>query len=522
MPIALRALIVEDSQNDCDLLLSVLAGGGYEVTHRRVCTAASLLAVLDEAQWDIVISDYSMAGFKGTDALAMVRDKTLDVPFVFLSGTIGEEVAVNAMKACAQDYLIKGNAARLLPAIHRELKDAEVRRERKQMEQRVRQLEKFEALGKLAGGVAHDFNNVIGAIMGWAEIGMSRVPPESPQAKLFQNIRGQATKAAGLTRQLLAYARRQILEPKNTSLNDVVNDSVGLLQRGIGEQIELKIGLASDLQITRADPSQIEQVVMNLCFNARDAMPKGGQLLIETRNVDLDSHYCKRQLDARPGRYVKLSVSDTGVGMNAVTMGRIFEPFFTTKEVGKGTGLGLATVLGIVKQDGGFLDVYSEPGQGTTFHVYLPASDGNAEPLRQVDNAPICGGTETILIAEDHDGMREMAQEILQGLGYRLYLARDGEEAVNQFAAHQSEISLLLLDVMMPKLSGTDAYEKISASVPGVPVIFTSGYSDHGPLLASLSTRGASVLQKPYSSKILARRVRELLDEAQIPNPTRG
>lgn len=511
----LRALIVEDSQNDCDLLLGMLTRGGYEVTHKRVCSAAALLAVLEENQWDIVISDYSMPGFKGTDALAMVREKGLDVPFIFLSGTIGEEIAVNAMKAGAQDYVIKGNPARLFPAIQRELREAEIRRERKQMEQRVRQLEKFEALGKLAGGVAHDFNNVIGAIMGWAELGVDRVPSESAEARLFRNIREQATKAAGLTRQLLAYARRQVLEPKNTSLNELVNDAIALLQKAIGEQIELKTVLATDLQITRADPSQIEQVLMNLCFNARDAMPKGGHLLIETRNIDLDSHYCKRNPDARPGQYVRLSVSDTGVGMDAMTMGRIFEPFFTTKEVGKGTGLGLATVMGIVNQHGGFLDVYSEPSKGTAFQVYLPACEGSAEPPRQEDGAPVRGGKETILIGEDHEGMREMAREILEGLGYQLVLARDGEEAVHQFVAHQGVISLVLLDVIMPKRSGIDAYEQIRKARPGLPVIFTSGYSDRGPLLESLATKGASILQKPYSSKILARRVRELLDETK-------
>lgn len=521
MPTPLRALIVEDSQNDCDLLLGVLSRGGYEVTHRRVYSAATLLAVLEEGQWDIVISDYSMPGFKGTDALAMVRDKGLDVPFVFLSGTIGEEIAVNAMRAGAQDYVIKGNAARLLPAIQRELREAEVRLERKQMEQRLRQLEKFEALGKLAGGVAHDFNNVIGAIMGWAELGADRVSSESPEAKLFRNIQAQATKAADLTRQLLAYARRQVLEPKNTSLNDLVKESTALLQSTIGEQIEVKVVLAPDLRTTKADPSQIEQVLMNLCFNARDAMPKGGQLLIETRNVELDEHYCKRHPDAQPGPQVQLSVSDTGVGMDHLTMGRIFEPFFTTKEVGKGTGLGLATVLGIVKQHGGSLDLYSEPGKGTAFHVYLPTTEGPVEPLRHVDDAPIRGGTEAILIAEDHEGMREMAREILEGLGYRLYIARDGEEAVKQFVTYKNAISLVLLDVIMPKLGGTDTYEQISKAKPGVPVIFTSGYSDHGPLLASLTRKGASILQKPYSSKILARRVRELLDDAEVPQPNR-
>ncbi len=461
MAIPLRALIVEDSQNDCDLLLGVLGRGGYDVMHQRVYTAAALMSMLEEGQWDIVISDYSMPGFKGTDALTMVRKKGLDVPFVFLSGTIGEEIAVNAMRAGAQDYVIKGNAARLLPAIQRELREAEVRRERNQMKQRVRQLEKFEALGKL-----------------------------------------------------------QVLEPKNINLNQMVTETTTLLQKTIGEQIELKMVLAPNLRITRADPSQIEQVIMNLCFNARDAMPKGGQLLIETRNVELDSHYCRRHADAQPGRHIQLSVSDTGVGMDPGTMERIFEPFFTTKEIGKGTGLGLATVLGIVKQHGGFLDVYSETGKGTAFRVYLPASEGAPEPLHHVDDALVRGGTETILVAEDHEGMREMAREILETLGYHVLLAADGEEAVHQVAAHRNDVSLVLLDVIMPQLDGVDAYEQICKAKPGVPVIFTSGYSDHGPLLASLTTKGATVLQKPYGSKVLARRVRELLDEAKVLQPS--
>jgi two-component system cell cycle sensor histidine kinase/response regulator CckA len=522
MATPLRVLIIEDSENDCRLLLSALQRGGYDVSHKRVYDAEALGEGLEEAQWDIVISDYSMPGFKGTDALAMVRKKGLDVPFVFLSGTIGEETAVNAMRAGAQDYVIKGKAARLLPAIQRELREAEARHERKQLEQRLRRLEKFEALGKLAGGVAHDFNNVIGAIMGWAELGVDRVSSESPEAKLFRNIREQSIRAAGLTRQLLAYARRQVLEPKNINLNQMVNETTTLLEKTIGEHIEVKMVLASDLQITRADPSQVEQVLMNLCFNARDAMPKGGQLLIETRNVQLDSHYCDLRADAQPGRYIQLSVSDTGVGMDLATIERIFEPFFTTKEIGKGTGLGLSTVMGIVKQHGGFLDVYSELGKGTAFRVYLPASEGAAEPLHHVDDAPVRGGTETILVAEDHEGLREMAQEILETLGYCLLLAKDGEEAVNQLAAHRDAISLVILDVIMPKLDGIDAYQRISEVKPGVPVIFTSGYSDHGPVLASLTKKGVSVLQKPYGSKVLARRVREVLDEAKVLEPTHG
>jgi two-component system, cell cycle sensor histidine kinase and response regulator CckA len=513
MATPLRALIVEDSENDCMLLLSILRRGGYDVQHKCVDTPLGLKATLEDP-WDIVISDFSMPGFRGTEALAIVRDSGSDLPFIFLSGTIGEDMAVSAMKAGAQDYVIKGNVARLLPAIERELREAVARREKRQVEHRLRQLEKFEALGKLAGGVAHDFNNVIGAIMGWAEIGADRVAEGSHEGKLFRKIGDQARRAAGLTRQLLAYARRQILEPKNINLNQMVKETTALLEKVIGEQIEVKMTLAEDLRITRADPAQIEQVLMNLCFNGRDAMVTAGQLLIETRNLDLDEKYCSRHNDARPGRWVQLSVSDTGSGMDAATMERIFEPFFTTKEVGKGTGLGLATVFGIVKQHGGFIEVYSEVGTGTAFHVHLPVSEGEADALRAADDTPARGGNEVILVAEDHDGMRDMAEQILATLGYTLVLARDGDEAVRKFNEHTDAISLLLMDVVMPKMAGTEAYEKIRAVHPGIPVIFTSGYSEQGAYLTSALREGATVLQKPYGARALARKVRELLDAA--------
>lgn len=511
MATPLRALIVEDSENDCMLLLSILRRGGYTVDHKRVDTAVALKSTLDDP-WDIIISDFSMPGFRGTDALAIVRERGIDTPFIFLSGTIGEDMAVSAMKAGAQDYVIKGNVARLLPAIERELREAEARREKKHVEHRLRQLEKFEALGKLAGGVAHDFNNVIGAIMGWAEIGADRVAEGSQEGKLFRKIGDQARRAAGLTRQLLAYARRQILEPKNINLNQMVKETTALLEKVIGEQIEVKMALAEDLRVTRADPAQVEQVLMNLCFNARDAMPVGGQLLIETRNLDLDEKYCSRHADARPGRWIQLSVSDTGTGMDAATLERIYEPFFTTKEVGKGTGLGLATVFGIMKQHGGFIEVYSEVGAGTAFHVHLPVSEGEAESLRAADDAPARGGNELILVAEDHEGMRDMAEQILGTLGYKLILARDGDEAVQKFRERAGEISLLLMDVVMPKMAGTEAYDKICASHPGIPVIFTSGYSEQGVYLSSALRAGATVLQKPYGARTLAKKIRELLD----------
>jgi signal transduction histidine kinase len=514
MTTLLRALIVEDSHEDCALLLRALHNGGYEVTHKRVDTADGLRAILNEGAWDCVISDFSMPGFSGISALKIVRDVDLDIPFIFVSGTIGEDVAVEAMRGGAQDYVLKGNLARLLPAIHRELMDAEIRRDHKQAEKKVRQLEKFEAIGKLAGGIAHDFNNVIGAIMGWAELGEDEVPVGSRAHKFFLNIREQSERAGNLTGQLLAYARRQVLTPRRLNLNDIVGEAMELLQRVIGEQIEVKTLLASDLRTTKADPGQIEQVLINLCLNARDAMPNGGQLLIETRNIDLGEDFCRRNASVSPGRYVQLCVSDTGTGMDAATMERIFEPFFTTKEKGKGTGLGLATAFGIVKQHLGHIGVYSELGKGTVFRVYLPASEGSAETLPEVDQAEIRGGPETILLAEDHEGLREMSHQMLSSLGYSIILAKDGREAVEQFAANSHRISLLVLDVVMPRLGGPDALEQIRQINPAIPVIFTSGYSEESAMLSSLISRGAAhLLKKPYPPRDLARKIRDLLDK---------
>ena len=301
-------------------------------------------------------------------------------------------------------------------------------------------MEKFEAIGKLAGGIAHDFNNVIGAIMGWAELGEEEVAEGSRAHKFFVQIREQSERAGRLTRQLLAYARRQVLTPRNINLNDIVGEAMALLQRVIGEQIEVKTLLASDLHTTKADPAQVEQVLLNLCFNARDAMPDGGRLVIETRNTDLDEAYCLGNGSVSPGRYVQLSVSDSGVGMDAATMERMFEPFFTTKDKSKGTGLGLATAFGIAKQHLGHIDVYSEVGKGSIFRVYLPATEDSAETRVAIEQAPVRGGTETILLAEDHEGLRQMSHEVLTGLGYSIVLARDGREAVEKFEANPQTV----------------------------------------------------------------------------------
>jgi two-component system cell cycle sensor histidine kinase/response regulator CckA len=385
------------------------------------------------------------------------------------------------------------------------------------IERQLRQTQKFEAIGQLAGGIAHDFNNVVGAILGWAELGLEQNRTNLQVCERFLSIKEQAERAAALTRELLAFARRQVLQPQAVDLNAITSGLMSFLDKVIGKDIELKV-ITTAVDTIRADPTQIEQVVMNLCLNARDAMPGGGRLLLETEVVELDESYCHFYLSVTPGRYAVLSVSDTGMGMSPETRERIFEPFFTTKELGKGTGMGLATTYGIVKQHGGFIHVYSEPGQGSLFRVYLPAHEGL---VAQSDNpkAPAPShfemrGTETILIAEDHESIREMARQILLNLGYRVLSACDGEEAIK--LCEKEKPALAILDVVMPKLGGVATATKLTALFDGLPILFTSGYSqDSENLLPATAT--TRYLQKPYSPTALGRVVREILDRPAKP-----
>jgi len=389
--------------------------------------------------------------------------------------------------------------------------------ERVRLEEQLYQSQKFEAIGQLAGGVAHDFNNLLGAMMGWAELGLAE--SSDPQARdRFQKIFTQTERGANLTRQLLAFARRQRLEARNIDLNQSVKDVIGLLEKVIGAHITVRTRLADDLGVTRADPTQLEQVLMNLCVNARDAMPDGGELHIQTRNVELDADNCGLLPGSRPGQFVLLEVSDTGTGIDAASLPRIFEPFFTTKGKEKGTGLGLATVYGIVKQHDGLIYVDSEPGQGATFRIYLPAVAAVADPQGTGETLQVRGGAETILVAEDNEGIRKSVCDSLQALGYRLLVAEDGQVAVELLRQNRSEVSLVLLDVAMPRRTGPDAYAQISALVPGIPVIFATGYGAESTALASMIEKGTTVLQKPYSLRLLAGKIRELLDQsARLP-----
>ncbi len=508
----LRVLIVEDSEDDAILLVRELQRGGYDVTHERVDTQAAMEASLETREWDLVVSDHSMPHFSGDAALRLVRTKDHDVPFIFVSGTLGEETAVAALKVGAQDYLMKTNLKRLVPAIQRELREAGERRERRRLEQHVQQLQKFEAIGRLAGGIAHDFNNALGAILGWAELAHGEAKAGSRLQERLHKILDQTQRAARLTAQLLAFARRQVLQPRKIDLNALVEEETGLLQTMIGEQIEVRTLPAPDLHVASADPTQMEQVIMNLCLNARDAMPNGGQLTIETRNIEIRAESCHLYAYSKPGTYVLLRVSDTGTGMDSATSERIFEPFFTTKGVGKGTGLGLATVYGIVKQHGGFINVESELGRGTTFQVFLPSDTGLADPQRAGRDETPRKGTETILFAEDHDGLRESVQEILEALGYRVIPARNGIDALRHFKTHCDQIDLAVLDVVMPGLTGADAYVQMASLRPGLAVVFTTGYASEAASLSSLLANGVPIVQKPYSPATLTHVIGQVVE----------
>jgi PAS domain S-box-containing protein len=382
--------------------------------------------------------------------------------------------------------------------------------ERVSLEEQLNHATKMEGIGRLAGGVAHDFNNLLTAITGYAQLLEARLAHDSVLEAHAQRIIDAAGRATDLTRQLLAFSRKQILQPVVLDINARVKGMESLLLHIIGEDIELKTVLAADLRPVRADPSQVDQVIMNLAVNARDAMPRGGRLLIETENVHLDESYTATRPDVVAGKHVQISVTDNGVGMDAATRSRVFEPFFTTKGPGKGTGLGLATVYGIVRQSGGHIWLYSEPSAGTVFKIYIPASDGTPAVTAPARDALPAGGTETVLVAEDEDAVRQLVGEVLTQAGYKVISAPNGHKALEM--AQGVPVELLLTDVVMPGMSGATLARQVQAMSPQIKVIFMSGYTDEAIVDHGMLIEGIEFLQKPFSPAVLLRRVRHVLD----------
>src|SRR5213593_2332221 len=644
MGVPLRLLLVEDSEDDARLLVRELTRGGFEPVVERVETASTMRAALDRQPWDVVVGDYSLPHFGGAAALELLRDSGLDVPFIIVSGTIGEEKAVAAMKAGASDYVSKDNLKRLVPVIEREVREAAGRRERhrteaalrasevsystlvehspvgiyrsnregrflsvnaaldrilghapaaevlqldmardvyadpaerrrllerdtytdrqydeveatwkrkdgarltvqlsvravrqgarveyyetfvrdvteqRRLQQQLVQSQKMEAVGRLAGGIAHDFNNLLTVITSYSDLLLQDLGGEDPKREDVEQVRKAAEGAAALTRQLLAFSRQQVLAPRVVSLSVVVQGVEKMLRRVIGEDVDLVTALDLNVGSVKADVGQLEQVLMNLAVNARDAMPTGGKLTIETANVEHDPDYAREREATLLRRFVMLAVSDTGIGMDEATKARIFEPFFTTKEPGKGTGLGLATVYGIVQQAGGFIWVYSEPGHGTTFKIYLPQVEAPLEG-RAVGAAPgdLPRGTETILLVEDAAAVRAVTRQVLERQGYTVLEAAHGAAALQTAAGHPGPIHLLLTDVVMPVLSGRQLADQLARLRPDAKVLYASGYTDDAVVRHGVLEAGISYLQKPFTADSLARKVREVLDR-----PTRS
>jgi len=388
--------------------------------------------------------------------------------------------------------------------------------ERWHLEEQLRQAQKIEAVGRLAGGVAHDFNNLLTIVTGYSDLVLERLGATDAMRAYVEEIKKAGERAASLTRQLLAFGRRQTLAPRALDLNAVVANIDKMLRRLIGENIELTTVLAPELGRVKADPGQIEQVILNLAVNARDAMPQGGQLTLETANVELNEGDTRTRVSVLPGRYVMLAVSDSGMGMDAETQAHIFEPFFTTKEEGKGTGLGLATVYGIVKQSGGHIGLYSEPNHGTTFKIYLPRLEEAAQPVEAISpGAPLAGGSETILLVEDEEGVRDLARRILELKGYKVITASNPTEAAQVCERYEGPIHLLLTDVVMPTMSGPQLAEHVAFLRPGLKVLYISGYTDNAIVPHGILEEGVQFLQKPFTRDSLTRKVREVLDAPQ-------
>ena len=646
MPTPLRVLIVEDSIPDTQLLVSELERGGYSVTYERVQTASALQDALARTAWDVVVSDYDLPAFSGPAALAILQATRLDVPFIIISGTIGEEIAVTALKAGAHDFLVKGRLARLIPAIQREQREVEVRRERARAEdelrrseaqyrslvdgavvgifqatadgrfvtvnpalitmlgydsaedllpvgwaplhddpkvaaalisrshdrallagaeavwhrkngdpirvrlsgrlveephthrslsevivediteqhrlqEQLRQAQKMEAVGQLAGGVAHDFNNMLTIILGFSEMLTEQIGPDKPIGQDLRDIRAAAERAAALTKQLLAFSRKQVFSLVAVDVTQLVLGVKPMLERLLGARITVKTVLADDLVSVMADVANLEHLLINLSVNARDAMPAGGVLTFTTANVTLDAAFGRDHPGAVAGPYAMVSVADTGIGMSAAVRARIFEPFFTTKESGRGTGLGLAAAYGTVKQLGGYIHVESEVGRGTTFSVYLPKAPHPAQVPRAAAVVGTHVGNETILVVEDESGVRAFVRVALQRFGYRVIEADTAEAALTLLKEYADPVHLLLTDVVLPGMNGIDLAALVMRERSDIRVLVMSGYARG---VASVRAGGIdpaiNLLEKPFTADALLTKTRQLLGIRAEPTST--
>lgn len=635
----LYILNLEDNANDTELIQAALEEEGVACEVTRVETEEEFVSALNKTCFDLLLIDYNLPSFNGMSALAIAKKKCPDIPFIFVSGSIGEDRAIETLKNGATDYVLKTKLSRLAPAVRRAIKEAEEKNEhrkaeealrksekkyrdlidtmseglgvqnrdglitfmnkracemlgyepaeligkpaaflfdeenrevlrrqmairqrgerqsyeivwtckdggkiatiisptpifdekgnleesiavftditeRKHLETQLRHAQKMEAVGTLAGGIAHDFNNILNVIIGFGSMAMDRIGDDQISKEHMNEVLAAAERASNLTKRLLLFSRKEVSEVKPLDVNEIVINMEKMLARIIGEDINLVADLMGKKVMVMADSGQIEQVLMNLASNARDAMPKGGSLTIKTELREIDDEFIKAYEYGVPGTYAVISMTDTGTGIDKEKQVRIFDPFFTTKEVGKGTGLGLSIAYGIIKQHNGYIKVYSEPGKGTAFRIWLPVIADTAVKKLEVEVLPsLRGGTETILVAEDDDSMRKLTRTVLEAFGYTVITAEDGEDAITKYTENRGKIKLVILDMIMPKKSGKEACGEIKRLSPDSRILFLSGYTMDIIKTQTITDEGFDFILKPVSPKDLVRKVREILDK---------
>jgi signal transduction histidine kinase len=513
----LRVLIVEDSEEDVDLIVLELKRGGYDPEFRRVDTAEGLLRALAEKPWDLVLSDFSMPQFSVSEALALLRQQEADLPFVIVSATIGEEAAVEAMKAGAHDYVLKHRLGRLVPAVRRELRESVVRCERRALEEQLRRAQKLESLGLLAGGVAHDFNNLLTGIMGNASLVMETAYLDSGVRGMLQDIIRASERAADLTRQLLAYAGKGRFVVERVDASAVVRDISELIRASVPRTVELSLELHPDLPPLEGDPTQIQQLVMNLILNAVEATgERPGRVRVSTGIRDIGQSETATQFrpdPLPPGRYIKIQVADNGCGMSEAVKAQIFDPFFTTKFTGR--GLGLSAALGIVRGHKGAIAVESAEGAGSTFNVLMPAIAVLAEPKDPggvVIAAAVETGAGVILIVDDEDLVRRAARATLEHFGYTVFEAADGRDGADLFSRLHDRISAVLLDLTMPRMDGHAVWQYIRRIRPDMTIVISSGFEESDVMRQFTDDPGLLFLKKPFTAAALGRKIGAALE----------